>query len=263
MMELQVRSATQCSSMTPKRLAYLKQCEQERKLWIAQNRTLSELTLTGEHLNDKGKWVIDWVCSCGRSGCSKKSDLVRAMKLRGWVGCYNCSQKRKMSKIATTDSWKEHQQKMVKAASNSVSEKAKERPYRHLRFVCTGAKDRCTNKNSRSYANYGARGIKFKFDSPMDMAKWVYENLGDRPSKYHSIDRIDNNRHYEPGNLRWATLVEQANNKRAYRVGAIGERIRNLLVKRPDYCYESIRNLIKQGFTDEEIINRRKGEHSS
>jgi hypothetical protein len=223
---------------------------------------LSELTLTGEHLNDRGKWVIDWVCSCGRTGHSKKAELERAMRERGWVGCYNCAQKRKMLKIVNTPGWKEHQRKMIQAAIRKVSEEVENQPYRHLRFICTGAKSRCSNKNSNAYKDYGARGIEFRFNSPMEMAKWVYENLGDRPSKNHSIDRVDNNGHYEPGNLRWATRAEQASNKRAYKVGAIGARIKHLLSKRPDYCYEAIRNLIKQGFTDEEIISRRKCKRS-
>lgn len=37
-------------------------------------------------------------------------------------------------------------------------------------------------------------------------------NLGPRPSPKHSVDRIDNNRHYEQGNCRWATVAEQRNN---------------------------------------------------
>lgn len=130
--------------------------------------------------------------------------------------------------------------------------------FRHLRQICNGAKQRCNNKNYIGYENYGGRGIKFLFDSPTAMAEWIYFNLGDKPSKDHSIDRIDNNRHYEPGNLRWATRAEQNSNKRAYKVGAAGERIRRLQEARPDYCYETIRSLIKQGLTDEEIIARVK-----
>jgi hypothetical protein len=72
---------------------------------------------------------------------------------------------------------------------------------------------RCYNTNRRYYAAYGGRGITV-------CARWrhSYENfladVGRRPSPQHSLDRKDNNGHYEPGNVRWATKQEQAQNTR-------------------------------------------------
>ena len=117
-----------------------------------------------------------------------------------------------------------------------------------------GAKQRCTNPNSIGYSNYGGRGITFDFPSVRAFAEWVLDNLGCKPSDTHSLDRIDNSRGYEPGNLRWATRVEQARNKRAYRRTQNGERVRRLKEERPDLTYETLRLWIIQGRTDEEII---------
>ena len=78
-----------------------------------------------------------------------------------------------------------------------------------------GIKNRCYSKRSKSYLNYGARGIKiykpWKDDFQL-FYNWIIENLGDKPTKFYSLDRINNNGDYEPNNLRWATSSEQAQN---------------------------------------------------
>lgn len=72
------------------------------------------------------------------------------------------------------------------------------------------AKHRCTNPNSKSWDCYGGRGIRFSFMS----FEQFFAELGLRPSPRHSLDRVDNEGHYEPGNIRWATREEQSNNRR-------------------------------------------------
>ena len=73
-----------------------------------------------------------------------------------------------------------------------------------------GAKNRCTNVNNTAYYQYGGRGIRFCFKS---FEEFIAE-IGYRPSPEHSLDRIDVNRHYEKGNVRWATSKQQARNRR-------------------------------------------------
>lgn len=80
--------------------------------------------------------------------------------------------------------------------------------------VWTGIKQRCFNPKSRGYHNYGGRGITMCrewADSFVDFAAAV----GPRPSPYHSIDRIDNDGNYEPGNVRWADSKTQRRNSRS------------------------------------------------
>ena len=69
---------------------------------------------------------------------------------------------------------------------------------------------RCYGANTPNYHNYGGRGIKVNFTS----FKQFFDEVGPRPAAGYSIDRINNEGHYEPGNVRWATWKQQANNKR-------------------------------------------------
>jgi hypothetical protein len=72
---------------------------------------------------------------------------------------------------------------------------------------------RTTNPTHESYPKYGGRGIRV-CDEWLNSFKAFLDHIGPRPSKNHSIDRIDADKNYEPGNVRWATSKEQARNKR-------------------------------------------------
>lgn len=141
----------------------------------------------------------------------------------------------------------------------SLSERFGAPDVRCVRQTMIGAKGRCC----RAHPDYGGRGIQFLFPDILAATTWVLENLGPRPSKKHSMDRIDNDAHYEPGNLRWATRQEQARNKRVYKRSKQGELIRQVQVVRPDLNYETVRGWIFQGMDYETIIRRRKYDRSS
>lgn len=97
--------------------------------------------------------------------------------------------------------------------------------YRTWRLI----KDRCHNPMTPAYSSYGGQGINV-----CDRWRGSFENfladMGPRPPnpegkrRYWSIDRIDNNKGYEPGNCRWATPAEQRSNTRQHRyIIAFGE----------------------------------------
>lgn len=74
-------------------------------------------------------------------------------------------------------------------------------------------KERCLNTSSRDYHRWGARGITVCDKWRNNFAAFLTD-VGYRPSPEHSIDRINNNGNYEPGNVKWSTAKEQANNRR-------------------------------------------------
>lgn len=79
-------------------------------------------------------------------------------------------------------------------------------------------KTRCYNENAEQYPDYGGRGIRICAEWLASFDRFL-SDVGPRPSPDHSIDRYPNNDgNYEPGNVRWATRIQQSWNSRRVRV---------------------------------------------
>lgn len=94
--------------------------------------------------------------------------------------------------------------------------------YNSLEYRCwVGMRQRCLDKQYKGYKNHGGRGIKIC--KRWDSFTMFLEDMGPRPSREYSIDRINNDGNYQPSNCRWATKKEQARNTRPRTQWAAGK----------------------------------------
>lgn len=113
---------------------------------------------------------------------------------------------------------------------------------------------RCTDPNFEAYHNYGGRGIKV-----CERWRYSFENfladMGPRPEG-KTLDRIDDDGDYEPGNCRWATWIEQGNNRRTNKVLEY-RGIRKTIAewaRETGLSYETIRSRLNHGWSVERAL---------
>lgn len=127
----------------------------------------------------------------------------------------------------------------------------------------SGMKERCTNPNNKSYHCYGGRGITV-------CERWLcsFENflsdMGFKPSSEHSLDREDTNGNYEPGNCKWSTAYEQANNRRNNRIVYYNGKEYTIaqLAKEYHIYYETLRGRLDRGWSVERAVETPIGRQS-
>jgi hypothetical protein len=121
------------------------------------------------------------------------------------------------------------------------------------------AKSRCTNPNHKRYSDWGGRGIEFRFESFADF----YMELGPRPEGY-TLDRINNEGHYETGNVRWATRTQQQHNRRRNETTGVRQVKTKGLVTTTYQAYIHIEGKFHQLYTgpsyEDAVAARRKAE---
>jgi len=115
----------------------------------------------------------------------------------------------------------------MSAASQIAKDPAAPPMLRQFALTWLGIISRTTATHGKTFKIYGARGIKvwpgwIGDEGFWRFATWAALELGDRPGPGYSIDRINNNGDYVPGNLRWATARQQASNTRRNRFVTIG-----------------------------------------
>ena len=107
---------------------------------------------------------------------------------------------------------------------------------------------RCTNPKCKVWKDYGGRGITVCAEW-RDNFEAFLAHVGKRPSPKHSIDRIDNDGNYEPGNMRWATMTQQHRNfRRNHLITINGEtKCMQEWAEVLGTYYQSIQHKIKRG----------------
>lgn len=110
-------------------------------------------------------------------------------------------------------------------------------------------KDRCNDPLDKGYYRYGGRGIRV-CDEWMESFASFMASVGPRPGPEYSIDRINNDGNYEPGNCRWATRKEQCRNRSSCRMLTYLGRTQSLIewTEELDLSYNTVKRRLLNGF---------------
>lgn len=191
------------------------------------NKQYGSWTVVSDQIQRRNRRIYALArCRCGKEGWKFLESLQRGQSTQ----CHSCA-RRKYPEMSKDE--------------NSLLRR------------CESASSRCQRTTDPSFQNYGARGIQFRFKSPREMCLYLLElaPIGEWVEK--EIDRIDNNGHYERGNIRPATSQENRLNRRrtqwvTYRGQQVCQHHLWHLIKtdHPDFsfCCGKVTRLLKSGW---------------
>jgi hypothetical protein len=183
-----------------------------------------------------------WLCDCD---CGSQTKVQAGALKNGTIIACGCARRERAGKLN------------LKHTERGAKEKTVE--YRcWLRII-----ERCANQTGKESKWYFHRGIRVCEEWCKDFGAFLRE-IGPKPTRYHSLDRIDGSRGYEPGNVRWATWNEQARNRsNNRRVQFVGKTV--VLVEAAELAgipYKTVKARLGKGWTVQEAletkVNRNK-----
>lgn len=126
--------------------------------------------------------------------------------------------------------------------------------------IWKGMKGRCLNPNGQDFGHYGGRGIKV-CDRWQRSFQNFLEDVGRRPTIGHTLERIDNNGDYEPGNVVWVTRLVQANNTRQNHILKYNDEELTIAqwARKLDLKHSTLKHRIYRGWTTEQALTGKRG----
>lgn len=121
---------------------------------------------------------------------------------------------------------------------------------------------RCTNPNNPAFSSYGGRGVKIDEAWRLSFTTFC-RDVGNRPFPTHTLDRIDNDGHYAPGNVRWASRTEQARNRRSNRLITANGMTKTLAewISLSGLSASTVERRLKRGWRPSEAVTSAANQH--